>query len=138
MASKVTEDDWVFLEDERENRLSKLRAIGTGDGGFELVVVSGKREGFNNCGVRTVYFEHIDGEWFGVTEEMKGEGACVVFGKSSKIGVTMRVELSDVASCDERFDLSLTDDCVRIDMAEDGGFIYQNVTSSFEEGREIE
>ena len=138
MASKVAEDNWVFLEDEREKRLSELRAIGTGDGGIELVVITGEGEGFDNCGMRTVHFEHIDGEWFGVTEEMKGEGACVVFGESSKVRVTMRVELSDVADCDEGFDLSLTNDCVGVDVAEDGRFIYQNVTSSFEEGRKIE
>ena len=138
MASKVTEDDWVSFEDEREERLSKLRAIGTGNGGIELIVITGEGEGFNDCRVKTVYSVHIDGEWFSVTEEMKGEGACIVFGESSKIRVTMRVKLSDVADCDEGFDLSLTDDCMGVDMAEDGGFIYQNVTGSFEKGRKIE
>ena len=138
MASKVTEDDWVIFEDEREERMSEFRTIGTGDGGFQLVVITGEGEGFDDCRMGAVHCEHVDGEWLGVTEEMKGEGACIVFGESSKIRVTMGVKLSDVADCDERFDLSLTDDCVGVDVAEDGGFIYQNVTSSFEEGRKIE
>ena len=137
MASKVTEDNWVSFEDEREKRFSKLWAVGTGDGGFESVVITGEGKGFNDCGMRAVYLKHVNGEWFGVTEEMKGEGARVVFGESSKIRVTMGVKLSDVADCDEGFELSLADDCVGVDVAEDGGFIYQNVTSSFEEGREI-
>ena len=51
--------------------------------------------------------------------------------------MTMRVKLSNVADCDEGFELSLTDDGVRVDMAEDGGFIYQNVTSSFEKGWKV-
>ena len=103
-----------------------------------MIVISGKREGFNDCRVRAVHFEHVDGEWFSVTEEMKSEGARVVFGESSKIGVTMRVKLCDVADCDERFDMGLANDCVGVDVTEDGGFIYQNMTSSFEKGRKIE
>ena len=120
MASKVTEDNWVVFEDEREERLSELRAIGTGDGSVQLIVITGEGERFDDCRMRAVHFEHVDGEWLGVTEEMKGEGAGVVFGESSKIRVTMRVELGDIADCDKRFDLSLTDDCVGVDVTEDG------------------
>ena len=138
MASKVTEDDWVIFEDEREERLSEFGAIGTSDGSVQLIVITGEGEGFDDCGMRAVHFEHIDCEWLGVTEEMKGEGAGVVFGESSKIRVAMRVKLCDVANCDEGFNLSLTDDGMGVDVAEDGRFIYQHVTSSFEEGREIE
>ena len=91
LASKVTEDNWISFENEREERLSELGAIGTGDGGFQLIVVTGEGEGFDNCRVRTVHSEHFNGEWFGVTEKMKGEGARVVFGESSKVRMTMGV-----------------------------------------------
>ena len=91
MTSKVTEDDRIIFEDEREERLSEFGTIGTSDGGFQLIVITGEGEGFNDCGVRAIHFEHVDGEWFGATEEMKSEGARVVFGESSKVRMTMGV-----------------------------------------------
>ena len=61
MASKVAEDDRVFFEDEREERLSEFGAIGTSDGGFEVVVITGEGKGFNYCRMRAVHCEHVDG-----------------------------------------------------------------------------
>ena len=75
--------------------MSELDTIGTKDGSFELIIVGGEREGFDDYRVGAVHLKHIDDEWLGVTEKMKGEGTRVVFGESSKIRVTMRVELSD-------------------------------------------
>ena len=118
--------------------MSKFWAIRTENGGFELIVVGGEGEGFDDCRVRAVHTEHVQGEILSVAEEMKSEGTGVVFRKSSEVRMTMRVELSNIADCDEGFELSLTDDGVGVDMAEDGGFIYQDVTSSFEKGRKIE
>ena len=118
--------------------MSEFWAIRTENGGFELVVVGGKGEGFDDCRVRAVHTEHIQGKILSMALEMESEGAGVVFRESSEVRMTMRVELSDIADCDEGFELSLTDDGVGVDMAEDGGLIYQDVTSSFEKGREVE
>ena len=53
----------------------------------------------------------------------------MLYWESSKVRVTIRVELSNIGDCDEIFDLRLTDDGVGIDVTEDGGL---NMASSFE------
>ena len=98
LASEVTKDDWIVLEDEREGRLSEFRAVRTENGGFELIIVGGEGEGFDDCRMRAVHMEHIQGEILSVAEEMKSEGTRVVFRESSKIRVTMGIELSDISN----------------------------------------
>ena len=117
--------------------MSKFWAIRTEDVGFELIVVGGEGEGFDDCRVRAVHTEHIQGKILSMALEMESEGAGVVFRESSEVRMTMGVELSNIANCDEGFELSLADDGVGVDMAEDGGFIYQDVASSFEKGRKV-
>ena len=63
-----------------------------------MIVVGGKGEGFDDSRVRAVHLEHIDGEGLSVTDKMKGEGARVVFGESSKIRVTMGIELINISN----------------------------------------
>ena len=104
--------------------MGKFGSIGSKGGSGELIVVESKGEGFDNGRMRTVHMEHVHCERLSVTEEVKIEGTRIISWESSEVGVTMRVKLSDIANCDERFDLSLTYDGVAIDMAEDGRFIY--------------
>ena len=78
--------------------MGELDTVGTKDGSFELIIIGGEGEGFDDCRVRAVHSEHVDGERLGVTEKMEGKGAGVVFRESSKVRVTMRVELSYISN----------------------------------------
>ena len=104
--------------------MSLARSICTKDGGGKLIVVEGKGEGFDDSRMRAIHMEHVHREGLSVAEEMESEGTRIISWESSKVGVTMRIKLGNIADCNERFDLSLTNDGVTIDMAEDGRFIY--------------
>ena len=78
--------------------MSEFNTVGTKDGGFELIVVGSKGEGFDDCGVRAVHLEHVDSERLGVTEKMEGKGTRVVFWESSEIRVAMGIELSNISN----------------------------------------
>ena len=69
---------------------------------------------------------------------MIGEGARVEFGEFAEFDASERVELMGIANCDEGFELGETKKRVGVYMAENGRFIYQGVTGTFEKGGEIE
>ena len=62
-----------------------------------MIIICGEGKGFYDDRVGTIHLKHIHSEWLSMANEMKGEGASVVFGESSKIRVTMRIELSDLS-----------------------------------------